>query len=285
MSGRRRNYEREAEIRRDWGKVSVAEMAERHNTSRGSILRSARRIGLKPKRRRQYLRLDTTAEAIAKRTTLFPNTIVNTADSPRLLVDGYQQQKLGPVVRKGKWKGLAIYALTLTERATCPKRCKEWATCYGNGMHLARRHVLGAALMRRLEEELDELLAKHRRGILVRLHVLGDFGRNAQQALPYVEFWREMLERHARLHVFGYTAHDPDKPVGAHLLALNYEFADRCRIRFSGLIDNDGFGSVVIDKPEDSRFVVCPVETGKAKDCGSCALCWTMKPTVEFVRH
>lgn len=285
MAGRPRDYEREEFIRRHWTSMGANRLAEHFNTSRGSILRSARRIGLKPEKRKQFTELKPDSLAIRKRDTLFPNTVVEARDSPRLLVDGGQSVKLGAKVTKGKWKGLAIYGLTLTERRTCPATCAEWFTCYGNNMPMARRHKLGKALFRQLDLEVAALLDRHPKGILVRLHVLGDFGAITRDALTYIAVWRRMMLEHPRLHLFGFTAHDPDNDIGSNILALNYEFPDRCRIRFSNTRDDEGFGAMVIDNVHMREAVVCPVELGRVKNCGACGLCWTMSKTVEFVRH
>jgi hypothetical protein len=64
-------------------------------------------------------------------------------------------------VTKGRYKGFFIFTLTLEERATCPRTCLEWKTCYGNSMNWARRIKHGRAFEERLWEELAEKQAKH----------------------------------------------------------------------------------------------------------------------------
>lgn len=148
--------------------------------------------------------------AIVDRTALFRKTIEHASTSPRLLVDGVNQRKVGRLVEKGAWKGARIFTLTLVERATCPSSCAQWLTCYGNNMPYARRHILDRALIARLEPEIVELIRKHGR-IAIRLHVLGDFGSEADLdlAIDYVAFWRWAMMRFEGLHLFGYTAHNP----------------------------------------------------------------------------
>jgi len=46
-----------------------------------------------------------------------------------VLKPGWQQRKIGGEVLKGAWKGMPIYTLTLEERATCPRSCKQWLNC------------------------------------------------------------------------------------------------------------------------------------------------------------
>lgn len=280
--------ERKDRLRAQWGQVSVRKIADAEQTSTGSVYRMARQLGLKTKERKYPAALQRDHRALRERSTRYPKSVISAKKSPRVLIDGGQSRKLGRRVTKGRWAGLAIYSLTLPERDTCPSTCREWASCYGNGMHWTRRHVLDAELVKRLDVELDMLAATHPGGFLVRLHVLGDFGRGPADGLPYVAFWTAKMREIPEIHVFGFTAHDPVSPVGQAIMALNREFPERCRLRFSGIVSDDGFGATVIERLADSTHVVCPFETDHPKapkDCGSCGLCWTMRSTVEFVRH
>lgn len=198
---------------------------------------------------------------------------------PRMLIDGVNSRKIGSHVTKGRWRGMPIFTLTLEERATCPGTCAEWRTCYGNNMNWARRLMHGQALIDKLRDELAVKQAKHPRGFVVRLHVLGDFW-----SVEYVMFWQEMLARLPALRVFGFTAYAPETSIGAAVLNMNNGAGDRCWIRFSGL-DAGGFGALVIQHVDASLRVVCPVQRDKTDCCGTCGLCWTMDKTVEFVRH
>lgn len=279
------NHVRDDFIRANWDTMNAAQIAKRWNTSRGAIAKAAARLKL-PKKRKKPLILARDSAAIVNRTTHFPHSIVKAKDSPKLLVQGHDQMKLGYTIRKGAWKGAVIYALTLVERATCPKSCSEWLSCYGNNMNWSRRHTLDVGLRIALEGEIEDRLARSRYGIAIRLHVLGDFGRNATQAIPYVAFWRQQLRKHDQLRVFGYTAHKRTSITGAAIMRLNEDFPDRCRIRFSDQPAGDGFGAAVVEPGETRQVgVVCPAETGKVRDCANCALCWSMKPDVLFERH
>jgi hypothetical protein len=55
--------------------------------------------------------------------TIFPRSVVGAADSPRLLVSGHNNSKLGKEVLRGSRAGWPIFHLTLEERATCPRSC------------------------------------------------------------------------------------------------------------------------------------------------------------------
>lgn len=239
----------------------------------------------KPKGKRAPVVLAPTHPAIKEGRPLF-QTAVDAADSPRLLVSGMNSRKIGRKVTKGAWSGMPIYTLTLEERASCPASCTEWANCYGNNMPFARRHRFDESLIVILMMELREKALEHQQGFVVRAHVLGDFGsdRDEQLSLAYVSMWRLALEEVSGLHMFSYTAHEPDSTVGHAIMALNTSFPDRCRVRFSGH-DLGAYGAVVIEEQADSRHVICPAELNQTDCCGTCGLCWSMDRTVEFVRH
>ena len=287
MSGPLRNEERRARLAAAWP-VNVTKFAAAECTSPGAIYRMARELGLGTKPRKHPAKLGQKHKAIQGRTTRQPKSIVSAKHSPRVLVPGSQNRKLGERVTKGKWAGLPIYQVTLIERASCPTSCAVWDRCYGNSMPFARRHILDGELIKRLDVELDIAAARHRQGFLVRLHTLGDFGKDAAEALPYIAFWRGKMAEIPGLHVFGFTAHGRDSAAGAAVMGLNRDFPDRCRIRFSGSASDDGFGAMVIESEADSRHVVCPWEMARAKkpaNCGACGLCWSMDRTVEFMEH
>jgi hypothetical protein len=225
------------------------------------------------------VRLAADHPAMIESRSLFQKSVVHPDHSPRLLVSGHNSRKIGKTVTKGAWKDLPIYTLTLEERVTCPRTCKEWATCYGNHMPWARRHMAGLDLELKLIEELCALEEKHPAGFVVRLHVLGDF-----YSLAYVSLWTEAMREIRGLRVFGFTAHAMTSSLGTQIIAMNDRFPTRCRIRFSGT-EARRVGSRVIERLEDSRHVVCPVQTGKTDCCGTCTLCWSMDRPVEFVRH
>jgi len=230
--------------------------------------------------------------------TLFPGTVIGADESPRLLVGGFNSRKVGKVVTKGAWKGMPIFTLTLEERATCPRSCDQWQACYGNNMPFARRHRLDEDLIVALAVELQQKQHRHPDGFVVRAHILGDFGspEDPDLALTYIGMWHLAFQENPGLRMFSYTAHDPDSVIGKAIRALNVLFPDRCRVRFSGR-DMGGEGAVVIENPSASahpassseavgrKGVICPAQTGGTDCCATCALCWSMDRTVEFLRH
>lgn len=216
--------------------------------------------------------------------TRYPTTVKAPPQLKRLLVSGDNNKKLGKVVTKGKLKGYAIYSLTLEERATCPRSCHHWTTCYGGNMPFAKRvdHT-HPDFLTRLEAELAGLVAtRGRAGVLVRLHVLGDFF-----STEYVDFWKQMLDKYPTLAVWGYTArHWFLDPIGVDIDALNVRYPGRWYVRFSNT-DLDSNGTVPIqteDQCPDTAFV-CPEQTGRVKSCGACGACWSTNKNVAFIEH
>ncbi len=212
--------------------------------------------------------------------TIFGRRVYPASEVGRVLKSGHNNRKIGKVVTKGRWKGMPIYMLTLEERATRPRDCKAWATCYGNNLNWAQRIVHGGDLEAALERELADLNARHPRGFVIRLHVLGDF-----YSVAYVYLWRRALAKYPALRVFGYTARDPQgDPIGKLLDAMSRTQWDRFAIRFSGRGLPER-GAEVIDLVQETPAIICPAQTGATDCCGTCGLCWQTQRNVAFLRH
>lgn len=221
-------------------------------------------------------------EALVKGRTIFPSTVKDPEEVGDIFKDGHHNSKIGRKVTKGKWKGFPIYTLTLEERKTCPRSCTEWATCYGNNMHLSQRWKHGPDLELYMELELRDLAESHPKGFVVRLHVLGDF-----YSVAYVRRWHLMMTMFENLHVFGFTARNhPDGEITQAIAAINREFPDRWMIRFSDA-DMPRMAATVIERGERAPegFITCPQQTGKTLCCATCALCWHSRKSIAFVRH
>ncbi len=213
------------------------------------------------------------------------NPITNKSD---ILKKGSSNAKLGFKVTAKKWTGKRLYSLTLVERETCPTTCHHWNDCYGNNMPFAHRYK-NSNIDLFLEREIESLMQKHKEGIVIRLHVLGDF-----YSVEYVNFWQEMLIRHPKLCIFGYTARRGDN-IASAIWFLNKRFSDRCVIRHSGNyeadIQSDTQGpfkedwSYAAEESFEGKSFDCPEQTGDLKDCASCGLCWTTPKTVRFLTH
>lgn len=212
-------------------------------------------------------------------TTFFPGQVKPAAAVARMLKSGINSRKIGAKVTKGPWKGFPLFTLTLEERRTCPRTCKEWTTCYGNNMQWATRISDDGTLTARLFGELSYLAVEHPRGFGVRLHVLGDF-----YSVGYVEFWRTMLDRFPQLHIFGFTARLPPDPIGVALVRLTRDHYNRFRMRFSGAGYEDDC-SEVVDTLENALGVPCPAQSDPDRCCSTCALCMNSNRTITFLRH
>lgn len=205
------------------------------------------------------------------------------ADLPNVLVSGHNNVKIGRDVRRGKFRGYWIYTLSLEERATCPRSCHHWVSCYGNNMPFARRvdHRDRLALEAAIEGDIVRLLAQPKRaGLLVRLHALGDFF-----SPDYVRFWQTMLGLHDRLAVYGYTAWAPDSPVGEAVAAAKALYPERFAIRWSNGGDDEDCTQPIRSVDEAVNAIVCPEQTGRTAACATCGLCWTTRRNIAFLEH
>lgn len=219
--------------------------------------------------------------AVVEGRSLFEKPANSNRSTGTLLKTGMYQRKLGKIITKGKWKGFPIFSLTLEERATCPRSCLQWNSCYGNRMQWAVRAKHGVALMDQLADELAALQKKFPRGFVVRLHILGDFF-----SVDYVSFWAECLKVFPALHVFGYTARTEEDEIGRalrHLIAFNW---DRFAIRSSGGKLAGIPASVVVHAgTKRGEAVPCPAQPDDDRMCANCAFCWHSKRAVSFIEH
>ena len=243
------------------------------NLPRGHALR--RFLDHKPAGRPLVLAAD--HPAVVNGGALFQARVTWPGFSDRLLKSGHHSRKIGAMVIKGPWRGMPIYTLTLEERATCPTSCGQWRSCYGNKMNWSERLMHGAALEWRLGKEIAALNTRHAGGFIVRLHVLGDFYSTA-----YVKRWLSWLRRFPALHIFGYTAWQPDTAIGALIADARNRLWDRFAVRTS----NGAIGprAVVLDKPQ-AGIITCPAQTSKTECCGTCGLCWGTRRDIAFLHH
>ena len=199
----------------------------------------------------------------------------------RVLVSGHNSRKVGKAVSKGKLAGFPIYTLTLEERATCPRSCTMWRSCYGNRSPWSLRWPAGADTEQRIERELSDLQFQHPGGFLVRLHALGDF-----YSVAYVDLWSAWLDKFPALHCYGYTARQGE--IGEAVAAIAKHRWWRFAIRSSDGVMPEMPASRVIERGASTPpgSVVCPVETGKSTACATCALCWDQPAkTIIFLPH
>lgn len=219
-------------------------------------------------------------------TTLINTKFLKSVKPPstNMLKPGSNNKKLGWNVTTKKWQGAKLYSLTLTERASCPTTCDQWNNCYGNNMPFAHRfdHT-DPGFFVRLEENIGAVCAKHPGGVVVRLHVLGDFF-----SPEYVKFWIRMLSRHAHLKVFGYTHHKHDTEIGAWINVMMGVHPKRCVIRYSDepVMDLSAQTIKADGSSPKQRGIICPEQMGMAESCADCGLCWTaMTKPILFLEH
>ena len=228
--------------------------------------------------------------AITDGHTLFRARVTPTAQSVRFLVSGQNNAKIGKLVIKGPWSGFPIFTLTLEERATCPRSCDVWSQCYGNAMQWPPRWDAADPLfLDTLRAEVITTCRLHPHGLVVRLHVLGDF-----YSVDYVKMWTEMVDRFPQLHIYGYTARREDaddaesRNIAKALRWLTETAPDQFNIRFSRTEPGPGHAIVVDEDPKLPDVIVCPAQLKDTETCGTCALCWAepaRKKTIAFLRH
>ena len=206
--------------------------------------------------------------AIDNGRTIYTNNVYDSISHNGRLLKVSSNKKLGKTkIVKGRHKGKYIYSLSLEERKTCPTSCFHWKTCYGNNMPFAHRFMGNDALMKRLDDELNILSTKHKEGILIRLHVVGDFF-----SVNYVKFWKKMLGKYSNISIFGYTARTPFSDIGKEIVILRSLEWDRFSVRFSNSFEKLSANSENL--LGNKQGIICPEQLDKTKNCASCGLCW-----------
>lgn len=281
--------EHRAELRRLWAlhPGQTTKVARLMGLTRGQVLGAVMRLNLPPGNNRWRVVLEPHDPILQEGRTLYPRRVKPPGATDHLLKSGRDNRKIGDVVRKGRWRGMPIYTLTLEERATCPQTCAHWRDCYGNNMQLARRWEHGEVLEDKLDEELRRLAIRHRRGFVVRLHVLGDF-----YSIDYINMWMYWLETIPQLRIWGYTAHRPSSAEGTAIASIAKLHWDRFALRHSnaGLASRGTTtlypaGDLFKPRGRIAEGIVCPVETGDARSCADCALCWQTTDNIVFLAH
>jgi hypothetical protein len=136
------------------------------------------------------------------------------------------------------------------------------------------------SLTDKLETELASLIDRHPLGIVIRLHVLGDF-----YSIDYVEFWEDMLFKYPTLCLFGYTGRETYLGIGQAIHLMNNRYNERCVIRFSRSKEYDHDYLYAAEESFEGPSFDCPEQTGKVKSCAACGLCWSVPKTVRFLSH
>ena len=227
--------------------------------------------------------MNKTQLAIKNGRTVYTNNVYGSVNYASNLLKLSSNKKLGKFVTKGRHKNKYLYSLSLEERKTCPTSCFHWGTCYGNNMPFAHRFRVSKNLLVRLHKEIKLLSEKHKEGILIRLHVVGDF-----YSVAYVKFWKKMLALYPNISIYGYTARTPYSKIGKEIVKLRNKLWDRFSVRLSNNVTHKltansenlisekllSSNNVIGLKCQSSHYVICPEQLNQVKDCVSCGLCW-----------
>lgn len=227
--------------------------------------------------------------------TRFPKSLRPVPESPSsskltqglyVLKSASTNNKIGKgsqLITKGPWRGMQVFTLTLEERATCWEGCQQWDNCYGNNMRFAGRYAHGPELDAALDHDVAVLAARYPEGVVIRLHVLGDF-----YSPEYVAAWADRLTRHPNVHVFGYTHWPEDTPIGQAV--TDWVASDR-RVsirRSDGVQHADALPVALVvaaEAPAIPGTVLCPEQTGQSHSCLTCGLCMNMQTDITFRTH
>lgn len=219
--------------------------------------------------------------------TIFPKKVISAHDQTNILRSGYSNRKIGRKVLKGRWAEMPIYTLTLEERATCPRTCHHWRTCYGHGMPWAIRTANDHHLIPQLQVELTELAIKHAEGFVVRLHVLGDF-----YSIEYALAWECWIGTIPQLRAYGSTAHSVEGEIGKEIRSWSDRNWDKFAIRTSLEKPSEGKREAITIqgglfdalKWRPGSFL-CSAQKRDSSFCGNCTKCWTDDGNVMFLEH
>ena len=232
------------------------------------------------------MQLDKKHKAIVNASTLYNASKFTIRDvtnySPRVLKLS-TNVKLGKIVKKGKHKGKHILTLTLIERETCTNECEHYLTCYGNNMPFAHRFEVNEAFMLRLESDIEYYVQKYPEGILIRLHVLGDF-----ESIQYIVFWNRMLHTYSSIAIYGYTRnhitskYEHIRALGYKTIAVRNIHKDRFAIRFSNKLDDDFSAN---SRDITDKGITCLAQVKANVSCSDCTLCWASKKQIGFITH
>lgn len=220
--------------------------------------------------------------ALVEGRSVYVSTARSADEGGRILKSGHHNGKIGARVTKGAWKGFPIFTLTLEERATCPRTCRQWRCCMGNNMPFADRWLPGPELEEALPVEVARLQVENPRGFVIRLHVLGDF-----YSVRYARLWAAMMAACPALHIFGFTARiDPADPITREVARIRRDFPERFWLRFSDA-GMAVMSTEVVDLPEHASegSIVCPQQLDRTLACATCGLCWSSKKNIAWLRH
>ena len=236
---------------------------------------------------------------LRKYTTIYPKSIYTINSLEDYTQYGFKllkqsnNKKLGKVVKKGIYKNKPLYSLSLVEREMgCRKHCLHWQDCYGINMPFAHRFKTDNDMIfcNILNTEIFNLLKKHKQGIHIRLHVLGDFFSSY-----YINWWLALLTCYENVSVYGYTAHTKHSVLGSKIENTIRKIGfNRFAVRYSNSnvklsansVEFSKNKVVPINKNVSLKSIPCPEQINKVENCSSCALCWNKNVNqISFKTH
>jgi hypothetical protein len=192
------------------------------------------------------------------------------------------------VVRKGRWKGMKLFYVAVEEGKTCPTECLWGQTGLCDAANYGgMRFSVSQQFYKHVADQIATELKAHQSGIVVRLHVSGDF-----PDADYADFWANKLKAHDRLHIWGHTHHRGDLLQRMHT-ELNLTYPDRALIRCSDSYDipNSAVTTYPLGNAKQYDGVVCPATLTRSPQgpvikkygdlplatCATCAACMNDK--------
>lgn len=79
---------------------------------------------------REWAALRATSPAVVEGRTMFPSRVFDASERKQVLIEGINNAKTGNQIVVGPWAGMRHFNLSLEERATCPRSCAQWDTCF-----------------------------------------------------------------------------------------------------------------------------------------------------------
>jgi hypothetical protein len=201
---------------------------------------------------------------------------------------GDAHSKIGHVAKKaadgGRQKGLPIATFSLEEGRTCSPTCGMRERCYAGKMALQRRILYeGEKTDRAVAHAIVTAGPMH-----WRINTVGD--------IPRPEFLEAVLSALtvAGSTAWGYTHWQPEHPLGEQIrmyseyywnffaIRTSYEHGSRDPLPERGAVVMEKFHPELL---ELHNAIACPEQTGEARNCGECGLCWTVRRNIAFEDH
>jgi len=182
-------------------------------------------------------------------------------------------------IRKGIFRNMALYVLTLIERENC-NDCPILESCYGRNMHRGvRMDPKAKGFKPAILKDLTTLSKRYPRGYVIRLHELGDFF-----SVEYVRFWERQLVENPELNIFGYSHQSGE--IGDEIDRVFLDYKGRFNIMDSDGSHGTGIRPIATVSEIDVPWATdCPQQTKKSMSCITCGLCMNGRTPVRFFPH